>query len=364
MDLASEDSAPPKRSPHPLERSRSYTQHRKVLTLKSERKIRVDKQDLQPLLNLKLLQPLNASPPISGQSPENEPEHLEITTHEFLALPDINSVRPFPLSHMVGGFSARGTTPDDVTRSTDGPRQSPCVKLSKKKGWPDCKDKPVLIKYERGELSPSSQTEELSHFSARLPSTRQLGSPTSVAFLPGKDIAETHSFLRAIVKNQPVRPPASAGFSPPRRRYDQTMAGLNHPCKCPIVLIVDDTEINKIVLSGMLTRLGLLHIEASNGAEAIDLLKDHNEEGHCHCAGIKLVLMDCGMPIMDGFEATTEIKRMIQAKTIAPTTIVAVTAYESSTIEQECKDAGMTEVINKPVSIERLIQCLHDYLDP
>jgi CheY-like chemotaxis protein len=335
------------------------------LSLHSDKRVEFHEAEPVPPLGLKLpKKPATVCNPTSRASEDDLVDPLEAATQEFGGGKGVNCVRPFPLSHMVGGFSARGTTPDDSTHSGSGLTRSP--KSPEKLAMPERKkeqDRPVLIKYQRGEHSPGSMAGELQDFSAGLPSAFKCRTPTCVSFLPGKDIAENHSFLRAIVENNPLPSKASSRCLTQRQGHGQSLERLNHPCKCPIVLIVDDTEINKIVISGMLSRLGVLHMEASNGLEALEVLKRQNENKHCHCAGIKLVLMDCSMPVMNGFEATAEIRRMIEAQEMAPTTVIAVTAYEGTSIEQECKDSGMVEYLNKPVNIERLVQCLHKYLD-
>ena len=358
------DPVPPKSPPHHLERARSFGQRHSILTFKSDKSLGVAKEEVVPLIGLKFLQPPRVTLRLKRNLAEEDLDRLANATQEFVAERDINSVRPFPLNHMVGGFSARGTTPSDAPSSP--PPLKPNLKKSKKKGLLECEEeqeKPLLIRCDRGEHSPGSFSRDQEDRTARVLGGPNISSPTSVSFVPGKDIAENRRFLRALVDKSPVRGTKLAGERTQRRVYDQSMAYLNHPCRCAVVLLVDDTEINKIVLSGMLSRLGILHVEACNGLEALEILKEHNGSNHCYCAGIRLVLMDCGMPVMNGFEATQEIKRMIEQKEISPTSVVAVTSYEGATIEQECKDAGMDEYLNKPVSIERLQQCLHDHLD-
>jgi len=65
----------------------------------------------------------------------------------------------------------------------------------------------------------------------------------------------------------------------------------------------------------------------------------------------KLILMDCNMPIMDGFEATKSILKMNKKK---PPYIAAVTAYNTQTFEEKCKDAGMKRFLTKPIDIHQL----------
>ncbi len=369
-----EASATHLRPPFPFEKARSFGPRHSLLSLGSEKSQGCRAKERVPPLGLQKSQQHHPDPilHVCEDKPKLKPEEhfdeLETATQEFVAMKDINSVRPFLLNHMVGGFSARGTTPEGLPHSMGGKTLTPTPRLSPGAGLPECKrepdqDKPRLIKLERCELSPSSSLVEIPASPEGHPSSLRCGSPRCVSFLPGKDIADNHRFLRALVESNPAETNPPSRCMTQRRVYEQAMTYINHPCKCPIVLIVDDTEINKIVLSGMLSRLGVLHIEASNGLEAVEVLKEHNGGKKCQCAGLKLVLMDCGMPVMNGFEATQEIKRMIGEKEIAPTTVVAVTAYEGSSVEQECQESGMADFINKPVTIERLVQCLHEFLE-
>ncbi len=353
-----------KRVPHPFEKARSFRHSHHVFTQKSVRSREEGEEIDVPPLSLALSQRHNETFKPRLNSLEEDEKDIVLTTQEFTAEKDINPVRHFSLNHMAGGFSARGITPKDITTPMSEVQSQEA--LAKKLHLVRCKknsDQPLLLHYARGEETPHSVSPHMADFSDQRPTSPKANGLTSVSFLPGKDIAENRNFFRAMVSHDSMKNAASTTSVSQRRVYDQTLAYLNHPCRCPVVLLVDDTEINKIVLSGMLSRLGLLHVEACNGLEALDMLRQHNGSKQCHCAGIKLVLMDCSMPIMNGFEATQEIQQMINRKEITPVAVVAVTAYEGASVEQESKEAGMAELITKPISIERLLQCLHDYLD-
>jgi CheY-like chemotaxis protein len=108
---------------------------------------------------------------------------------------------------------------------------------------------------------------------------------------------------------------------------------------CPSVLIVDDNNFNLVVLESMLKKSNISCDKAANGQIALDKIVQ-SQRRKC-CAPYALVLMDCNMPVMDGYEATERIVRMIDAKEIVPTTVVGVTAYTSSEHLENCIRSGM-----------------------
>jgi len=111
------------------------------------------------------------------------------------------------------------------------------------------------------------------------------------------------------------------------------------------VLLVEDNEINRLVGRGMLDALGVVTIDAHDGRAALDRLAD---------GGIDLVLMDCQMPVMDGFEATREWRRREAASGAARLPIVALTASALAADAQRCFDAGMDDHLAKPLTLDRL----------
>ncbi|MCO4746043.1 MAG: response regulator [Proteobacteria bacterium] len=107
------------------------------------------------------------------------------------------------------------------------------------------------------------------------------------------------------------------------------------------VLLAEDNPVNRMVLRGMLGTLGCEVQVAEDGLQAVDAVARNRFD---------LVLMDCQMPEMDGFEAT----RTILARETVP--IVALTASASDDVRDRCTDAGMCAFLTKPVSLETLSQ--------
>ena len=115
-----------------------------------------------------------------------------------------------------------------------------------------------------------------------------------------------------------------------------------------LILLVEDNLVNQQVAKHILHKLGYtIHI-ANNGKEALDLLKSP-------IYGV--VLMDCQMPIMDGFEATNCIrKKEFNGKKRIP--IIAMTANAMEGDREHCLESGMDDYISKPINKEILAEVL------
>lgn len=118
------------------------------------------------------------------------------------------------------------------------------------------------------------------------------------------------------------------------------------------VLVVEDNRTNQMVAGAMLARLGCDCTFAGNGLEAV---------AAAQAARFDLILMDCSMPEMDGFDATRQIRRD-EAATGGHTPIVAMTANVQSGDEEACLAAGMDDYLAKPVTLATLKQKLGDWL--
>ena len=110
------------------------------------------------------------------------------------------------------------------------------------------------------------------------------------------------------------------------------------------ILVVDDNEINQVVACKFLQKLGCQVEVARNGREAVESIAR---------ATYDAVLMDCEMPEMDGYEATQEIRRQ-EHSTTRHLPVIALTGHESSEEAQKCRQAGMDDVVTKPMTLPTL----------
>ena len=121
------------------------------------------------------------------------------------------------------------------------------------------------------------------------------------------------------------------------------------------ILLAEDNPVNQTVAMAMLTKLGYRADLVSNGVEALRSLGQTDYD---------LVLMDCGMPEMDGYEATRRIRdrRAPTRNPLIP--IVAFTADAMSGDRDKCLAAGMNDYLPKPVEMPTLSAVLRKWLDP
>ena len=118
------------------------------------------------------------------------------------------------------------------------------------------------------------------------------------------------------------------------------------------VLLVEDNRVNQQVGKTLLEENGCRVTIAENGAVALDILQEQQFD---------LVFMDCHMPEMDGFEATSEI-RCREAATQTHIPIVALTADVVEGVREKCLDAGMDDYLTKPFSALQLREVLKSWL--
>ena len=119
------------------------------------------------------------------------------------------------------------------------------------------------------------------------------------------------------------------------------------------LLVVEDNPINQKVISKMLTKLGYSCRVANQGKEALEAVG--KETFH-------LVLMDCQMPEMDGYEATRRL-RMAEQGARRRLPVIALTAHALKEDRQKCLDAGMDDFLTKPIDIQHLEQAIARWLN-
>jgi two-component system cell cycle response regulator DivK len=125
---------------------------------------------------------------------------------------------------------------------------------------------------------------------------------------------------------------------------------MNEKILTPTVLVVEDDKDTRITLRLNLLMRGYRVVEATNGQEAVGL---------AHRACPDLILMDLGLPLMDGLAATRLIRAMTK---LCKVPIVAITAYDAFGMKEAALEAGCDEYIVKPIDFDRLDDLLRSLL--
>lgn len=121
------------------------------------------------------------------------------------------------------------------------------------------------------------------------------------------------------------------------------------------ILLVEDNQVNQMVATGILHEIGLDVEIANNGQEALNKLQKTN---HTY----QLVLMDCQMPVMDGYQATVQIRQNTSDKSTQAIPIIAMTANAMTGDKEKCLAAGMDDYLAKPIDPNTLISILKKWL--
>ncbi len=160
---------------------------------------------------------------------------------------------------------------------------------------------------------------------------------TMEAVAAGRAVVRPPSLQEAMTRTVPPSPLPTPSIA---ERAAPAPGGLR-------VLVAEDNEVNQKVVSRMLERLGHHAEVAVNGRDAFERAK---------AGTFDIVLMDCQMPEMDGWEATARIRAALAGKRRIP--ILALTANASDADRQRCLDAGMDAHLSKPLKLERLADAL------
>ena len=191
----------------------------------------------------------------------------------------------------------------------------------------------------------SSTTRKFGGSGLGLAITRQLcelmGGEISVTSTPGK--GSTFSFFVLLVPGQNEASSSSSRAQPLVSNVDITL------------LLVEDNEINMQVMLAILDNLGCKADVARDGKEAFDILLKTNTNVY------DLILMDCQMPTIDGYEATRMIRAGEAGDNVKNIPIVALTADAMESQKQKCFDAGMNDYLTKPIDVDLLKNVLASY---
>jgi two-component system cell cycle response regulator DivK len=116
------------------------------------------------------------------------------------------------------------------------------------------------------------------------------------------------------------------------------------------ILVIEDTEDNRRILRDLLTNAGFEVLEATDGEKGVAAAVAENPD---------LILMDIQLPVIDGYEATRQIKSHPKSSHIP---IIAVTSYALSGDEAKTRDAGCDGYIAKPYSPRQILAMVRDFL--
>jgi two-component system, cell cycle response regulator DivK len=118
----------------------------------------------------------------------------------------------------------------------------------------------------------------------------------------------------------------------------------------PRVLLVEDNEMNRDMLSRRLRKKGFEVDMALDGAQGVEMARNGSYD---------IVLMDMSLPVIDGWEATRQLRASPETETIP---IIALTAHAMSGDRDRAMDAGCSDYDTKPVEIDRLLQKMNTLL--
>ena len=117
------------------------------------------------------------------------------------------------------------------------------------------------------------------------------------------------------------------------------------------ILIVEDNELNRDMLSRRLMRKGFEVVMAEDGQKGVDMSISENPD---------LILMDLSLPVMDGWESTSTIKNSEETKKIP---IIVLTAHAMAGDREKALEAGADEYDTKPIEFKRLLGKIKDFLN-
>ena len=120
------------------------------------------------------------------------------------------------------------------------------------------------------------------------------------------------------------------------------------------ILVAEDNPTNQFVIARILKKFGLTYVCVNNGKEVLDVLQIQQKEV------FDLILMDCQMPILDGYQSTKQIRESSQTWNNIP--IVALTAHANQGEKERCLEFGMNAYLTKPIDMKLLQETLKNFL--
>lgn len=186
---------------------------------------------------------------------------------------------------------------------------------------------------------------------------RLMGGEVSMASEPGKGttLFLTLSVLPADPANVAPAPALVPAYAPPSSMVDGALerSAAHAASGAPLVLVVDDHPINRMVMSKQLHALGYAPEDVESGAEALERWTSGR---------FALVLTDCNMPRMSGYELARHIRHRESAGGLDRTPIIACSANVIGGAREACLEAGMDDYLPKPTKLMALADIMHRWL--
>jgi len=198
--------------------------------------------------------------------------------------------------------------------------------------------------------------------------TRELSRGASYLLMPPSDLEEhfvggsTRATTNLLSGTNIMSSHTGTPLMSSQRKYQKSLTVACSPSKSKEsfgwVLIVDDNPLNLLIAKKLVEDTGCQTVTAVHGQDAIKKAKEHHQEGK---EFFKLILMDCQMPVMDGYDATKALRERMASGEIPNCSIVALTANDSEEDIKKCRESGMDDVLSKPLKRDCLKKML-EYL--
>jgi signal transduction histidine kinase/DNA-binding response OmpR family regulator len=202
------------------------------------------------------------------------------------------------------------------------------------------------------EIRKRPQLDALAMISLQAPTRNPGGAEITPLFAASIDKPVHAAALRAALAAA-AQPRTSLSVATRSRESPVVGVSIAQGAASVLVLIAEDNPVNQLVARKMLDKLGIATEVVPNGADAVEALKHRD---------FALVLMDCQMPVMDGFEATRRIREAGSGVMNPSIPIIAMTANAMQGDRQRCLDAGMNDYISKPVDPQQLARVVEPLL--
>ncbi len=163
--------------------------------------------------------------------------------------------------------------------------------------------------------------------------------------------------LESQAEQKYTKPTSLTNGTGSEQTLDSDVDKVDEGIKLKRILLVEDNKVNQQVAGFMLKKLGYEFELAENGLQALEKLQQTSDN-------FDLVLMDCQMPEMDGFEATLSIRSGKGGESNKGIPIVALTANAMEGDREKCLDSGMDEYLAKPIQVEKLKEVFKLFIKP